>query len=494
MCEQFKSSVFFLAKSGSVSRVLSSGRARGGKMKPKVWTDSGNGLHAALNKLDVILLTFGAMLGWGWVILTGEWILSAGAFGAAAAFVLGGIFVSFVSLVYAELSSAMPNSLGVIGFCRRAFGTRISFLCGWAVILTFLSVISFETVAFPNVFAYLFPDILSGYLYSAAGFEIHAPWLLIGVGSSLLICAVNYRGVRTAALLQTVLMAVILLAGILLAGGTVVNGKPENLFPLFSNGPHGVLTVVVMTPFIYSGFDVIPHAAEEMNIPPRKIGQLLVLSVGLAVIWYVSIILCVSCTLSRQQIASSALPTADAMAAAFGGNTAASRLLVAGGVAGIVTCWNAFYIGASRTVYAMSREGLLPAWFGKIHPKYRTPSRAILLIMVLTSAAPFFGATVLKWAANAGSFATVVTYLLVSVSYLRLRRREPDMPRPYSAARWRLAGGGSLLLSAVMLAAYLPGSPASLSWPYEWVIVGGWAVLGLLFYRSSPRRKASRPR
>lgn len=318
MCEQFKSSVSFLAKSGSVSRVLSSGRARGGKMKPKVWTDSGNGLHAALNKLDVILLTFGAMLGWGWVILTGEWILSAGAFGAAAAFVLGGIFVSFVSLVYAELSSAMPNSLGVIGFCRRAFGTRISFLCGWAVILTFLSVISFETVAFPNVFAYLFPDILSGYLYSAAGFEIHAPWLLIGVGSSLLICAVNYRGVRTAALLQTVLMAVILLAGILLAGGTVVNGKPENLFPLFSNGPHGVLTVVVMTPFIYSGFDVIPHAAEEMNIPPRKIGQLLVLSVGLAVIWYVSIILCVSCTLSRQQIASSALPTADAMAAAFG--------------------------------------------------------------------------------------------------------------------------------------------------------------------------------
>ena len=68
------------------------------------------------------------------------------------------------------------------------------------------------------------------------------------------------------------------------------------------------------------------------------------------------------------------------------------------------------------------------------------------------------------------------------------------MPRPYSAARWRLAGGGSLLLSAVMLAAYLPGSPASLSWPYEWVIVGGWAVLGLLFYLSSPRRKASRPR
>lgn len=103
-------------------------------------------------------------------------------------------------------------------------------------------------------------------------------------------------------------------------------------------------------------------------------------------------------------------------------------------MAGIVTCWNAFYIGASRTVYAMSREGLLPAWFGKIHPKYRTPSRAILLIMVLTTAAPFFGATVLKWAANAGSFATVVTYLLVSVSYLRLRLREPDMPRPYSAA------------------------------------------------------------
>lgn len=132
-----------------------------------------------------------------------------------------------------------------------------------------------------------------------------------------MICAVNYRGVRTAALLQTVLMAVILLAGILLAGGTVVNGKPENLFPLFSNGPHGVLTVVVMTPFIYSGFDVIPHAAEEMNIPPRKIGQLLVLSVGLAVIWYVSIIICVSCTLSRQQIASSALPTADADGGCF---------------------------------------------------------------------------------------------------------------------------------------------------------------------------------
>jgi amino acid transporter len=106
----------------------------------------------------------------------------------------------------------------------------------------------------------------------------------------------------------------------------------------------------------------------------------------------------------------------------------------------------------------------------------------VVAIGVLSCIAPLFGRTVLVWMINAGSFATVVAYLFVPIAFLALRRREPDMPRPFKVRHPRLVGGGAVLLALALLTAYLPGSPSALLWPYEWAMILVWAVLGLVLW------------
>ena len=108
-------------------------------------------------------------------------------------------------------------------------------------------------------------------MYSVAGFDIYLTWLLVGVISSILIAAVNYFGVKPAARFQGILTIVIAIIGLSLITGSLFNGEVSNVQPLFKDGVNGIIAVAVMTPFMYVGFDVIPQAAEEMNIPFKKI-------------------------------------------------------------------------------------------------------------------------------------------------------------------------------------------------------------------------------
>ncbi len=234
------------------------------------------------------------MIGWGWVVLSGEWIQTAGTLGAILAFVIGGVMVLFVGQAYAELTSAMPKCGGEQVFSYRALGRNASFICTWAIILGYISVIAFETVALPTVLQYLFPNYVKGYMYTIAGFDVYATWVIVGIVSSIVITIINYIGVKTAAFLQGLCTVLITLVGLALICGSFVNGSTSNIQPLFNDGVGGLMAVAVMTPFMYVGFDVIPQAAEEMNIPFKKIGQILILSVVMAVIWYAMIILGVS--------------------------------------------------------------------------------------------------------------------------------------------------------------------------------------------------------
>lgn len=208
----------------------------------------------------------------------------------------------------------------------------------------------------------------------------------------------------------------------------------------------------------------------------------------LAISWYVIIIFCVGYALPAGDMAASALPTADAMKAAYGGSDLMGKLLVIGGLSGILSSWNAFYIGSTRLLYAMARDKMLPGAFAKMNAKHRTPQNAILLIAVVTSLAPLLGRNMLTWLCNAGGFATIITYLIVSLSFLLLHKNEPDMPRPYPVKHWKAIGVASTLLSFVMLLLYLPGFPAALVWPYKWAIVLLWTALGLVLYFLAKRR------
>jgi len=221
-------------------------------------------------------------------------------------------------------------------------------------------------------------------------------------------------------------------------------------------------------------------------LPRKLIGKILIVSVVMAVVWYMLMILSVSLALDPEQNASSTLSTADAMTALFGGSWA-EKILVLAGVGGIITSWNAFLIGGSRAVFAMAQVGMLPPFLAKLHPKHKTPVNAVLMIGALSVIAPLFGRKTLVWLVDAGGLGIVVAYAFVAASFIVLRKREPHMERPFRVAQGMIVGCTALLLSLGLILLYMPGSPAALVWPHEWAMVGGWSLLGFLFYVAAKR-------
>lgn len=434
-----------------------------------------------LGKKDVFAIAFGAMIGWSWVVMAGEWIMKAGTLGAILSFIMGGIMVMFVGLTYAELTSAMPQCGGEQIFSLRALGPNWSFLCTWAIILGYIGVAAFEACALPTVLEYIAPGILKGYMYTVEGFDIYGTWVAIGVISSIIITFVNYIGIKPAAFLQGVLTFIIVLIGVLLIGGSAVSGDVSHTRPLFDNGFGGILSVAVMTPFLFVGFDVIPQAAEEIALPFKQIGKIILLSIASAIFWYAMIVVAVSLMMTKGEMTSSVLVTADAMKKAFGNSDLMAKVLILGGMAGILSSWNSFFMGGSRAIYALAEAHSLPPFLAKLHPKYKTPTNAILLIGAISCAAPFFGRAMLEWLTNAAGIGAVVAYLMVSISFLVLRKKEPKLERPYKVGPYKFVGVMAVLLASLMLLLYMPGMPSGLILP-EWVIIAGWALLGLCFY------------
>ena len=435
-----------------------------------------SGFIRVLGRSEVLALAFGAMIGWSWVVLTGTWITSAGALGAILAFLFGGLAMLLIGLTYAELAAALPFAGGEHVYSERALGAGASFICTWAIILGYVSVVTFEAVALPTVLDSLIPGLDRVYLWTVAGWDVYLSWVLTGVAGAIVMTWLNIRGVKMVAVVQSVVVLCILVAGVAFVAGAGVAGDFSNMQPLLKDGFSGITLVLVMVPFMFVGFDTIPQAAEEIDLPFRDIGVVLMIAVAMAIAWY-------------SLIAGAALVTAEASARIYG-EPGAILLLVAG-LAGILTSWNAFIVGGSRAIYALARAGLLPAKLGELHPRYTTPHNAILLIGALSILGPFFGRPVLVWVVDAGGLGIVIAYAMVAWSFLVLRRKEPELPRPYRVPYGKTVGYLALLLSVGLALLYLPGSPAALLWPQEWAIVMAWMALGALLFSLRPKSRHS---
>ena len=437
-----------------------------------------------LGNRDVLTLAFGAMIGWGWVVTAGLWITGAGSLGAILAFAIGGLMVIFVGLTYAELASALPLAGGEHVYSFKAMGRMASFITTWAIILGYVSVVAFEAVALPTVFEYLIPNYSQGYLYTIEEWDVTLTWAGVGILGSILIAWVNYRGIKFSTSIMFILTLLIIIAGILLITGSTIGGSTQNMEPLFDNGMAVLLTVLIMTPFMFVGFDVIPQSAEEINLPQKRIGQLLIFSVVLAIVWYVSVIFGVSRILTPAELNESTLVTADAMAKAFGGSQMMSNILVLGGIGGILTSWIGFYVGGSRAIYALANAGMLPKSLGELHPRYKTPHKAILLIAFLSTAAPLLGRPALVWFVDAGGLGLVVAWLMVAISFIILRKKDPEMKRPFKLPGGTTLGWVAAVMAGGIATLYMPGMPSALGGP-EWIIIGVWSVLGIILYNVS---------
>lgn len=408
--------------------------------------------NKVLNAWDVLVIAFGAMIGWGWVVSTGGWIEKGGVLGAAIGFVIGGIMIFFVGMTYAELTAAMPQCGGEHVFSYKAMGSTGSFICTWMIILGYVSVACFEACAFPTIITYLWPGFLKGYLYTVAGFDIYASWLIVAIVVAFLIMMINIIGAKTAAILQTVLTCIIGGAGILLIIASVINGTVDNLDgQMFAGSSAGlnvkaIIGVAALSPFYFIGFDVIPQAAEEINVPAKKIGSILILSVVLAVVFYALVIVAVGLVMGPQAIIDSeqatGLVTADAMAAAFNTKIMA-KVIIVGGMCGIVTSWNSFLLGGSRAMYSMAESYMIPKFFAKLHPKHKTPINALILIGSLTMLAPLqaercsYGSVMPATLDAAWHIAWLLFHSLFFARRSRICQDLTRFPHTSSLERWR---------------------------------------------------------
>ena len=423
--------------------------------------------------------------------MTGPWIESAGTLGAALAFLGGGMVILCVALTYAELAAAMPSAGGEHVYSLRALGAKWSFVCSWAIVFGYMAVAAFEAVALPYALAQFFPAINKTTLWVIADWPVSLGSVMLGIAASIMITWINILGIRPAAFVQKLVTLGILLSGFVFLSGVTVNGSANFFEPLFVSGYQGVFTVLIMVPIMFVGFDVIPQTAEEINLPFETIGRLVVVSVMAAILWYVMMIIGVGFSLDQTARANAGLTTADASGAVWG-DPMARTLLIIGGIAGILTSWNAFIVGASRLIFAMAVDGQLPRFLADIHPKYGTPYKALLLLGFINCLSPWFGRPVLIWLLNAGSFGVIVAYVLVSLAFLFLRVKEPQMPRPFKLKYGKIVGATALLLSIAMCLLFVPGSPAALAWPYEWGICLGWVLLGSLLWALGRRESALR--
>lgn len=446
-------------------------------------------IKSALNTWDVLVVAFGAMIGWGWVVSSGQWISTGGVLGAALAFIIGGIMIYYVGLVYAELTTAIPVSGGAQNFSYTAFGPVVSFICTWALVLSYAGVICFEAVSFPTIIQYIFPGFLKGYLYTIVGFDVYLSWLLVAILTAVFTVYINIKGSKFAVRFQSIFTAIIALVGIALVAASVVNGSYANLEDQLFVGNNissvfdSVLEVAIMTPFFLFGFDIIPQAAEEIKVPLKRLGRIMILSIVLAVGFYALVVLSVGYVMDANLIdgamKGAGLVTASAMEVAFSSKIM-SKVLILGGLCGIVTSWNSFLIGGSRILFTMAKSHMIPQTFSKLHKKYNTPIAALLLLGATSVISVFFGRIMLVWIVNAANFACCLSYFIVCLSFLVIRSRYPNIPRPYKVRHGRFVGIMAVFMSMFMALLYIvPGTNCSLAWQ-ECVIVFGWIVLGFV--------------
>jgi amino acid transporter len=438
-----------------------------------------NVLKRTMGSLDVLAFGFGTMIGWGWVMMAGGWVADGGTLGAILAFVAGAILCIFVGLTYAELTPMLPLSGGELVFAYRGFGYTGSWITGWMITFAYVGVAAFEGPSFATAVNYLIEIPKIGYLWTIAGFDVYVSWMAVGIIASIILTILNYIGIKAATVFQTVASGGIILGGLVLVFGSATRGSVENMEPLFTSGS-GILAVMVMVPAMFVGFDVIPQAAEEMNIPLKKISKILIISIIMAAIWYIAMIFGLGMSAPEDVRLAADIPVPDALAYVMG-HPAFGKIMIIAALLGIITSWNGFIIGGSRVLFAMARAKMLPEIFGKVHPKYGTPSFSVIFIGVIVCLAVFLGRSALVWLIDASAFGTVVAYFMVAMSFLIVRYKEPGLNRPYKTPAGPFVGIVAVGVALFFLWTYLPIGPAGLI-PIEWGIVAVWVVLGVIFY------------
>ena len=436
-------------------------------------------LIKSLGRGEVWAFAFGSIVGWGWVMLAGRWVASAGTMGAIIAFIIGGIFCSLIGMTYAELTPALPLAGGELVFAYRAKGYNFGWFTAWSMCFAYVAVAAWEGPAFATAVDYLVQLPETGYLWTIEGYDVNLPWLIIAIAGTLFTVGCHYFGMKITAIFNTIACIALVAGGIVFFFGGVTAGEIANAIPAFKGGTAGITAVLLMAPAMFVGFDVIPQGIEEMNIPLKHAGKLVVFAIALGGLWYILMIIGIAFGAPADIRDNASIPVADVAAYVFGSKIFGSLIIVAG-IGGILTSWNAMYLGATRIMFAMARAKMLPPVFAKLHPKYNSPTAAIFLTGAIGILGTLTGKSALGWFVDASSFGVVVAYLCVAVSFCILLKKEPDLERPFRAVGGMKMGILAVAASIIFICLYLPFGPGGGLGIHEWSMVALWAVIGIV--------------
>ncbi len=447
-------------------------------------------LRKEISVSQFFTLAFGAIIGVGWVVVLGEWLNQAGPLGAILAFVGGGLVMMLVGLCYAEMASLLPVSGGEVVYAYELYGVKTCFATGWFLALAYISVTAFEAVSVGWIASVLVPGIQGVSLYTSRGESVHLGGLLLGLGGMALLSWLNYRGARSAAIFQDVLTYGLIILSVVFISAGIMWGQAANLEPLFQRGGagpawRGILAVLVTAPFWYAGFNVIPQVMEERapTTSLRLAGQMILLAIGIAALFYSLVILACSMTMPWEKLLALELPAAGAFEAAFG-STALAKAVLGAALLGLVTTWNTVFISASRVLFALGRARIISAALARVHPDFGSPTRAVLLVGGVASGGLFLGRSAIIPIINVAGTCLAFAFFLTCLGVIKMRRTRPNQPRPYrvpgGTATACVAAAGALFM--VCFSLYQPYLNARGTFPLEWILLLGWAIVGALFW------------
>lgn len=443
-------------------------------------------LEKTLNPIAVLALALGAIVGWGCFILPAiRFLPDAGPLGTVIAFFVGAFFQCLVALTYSFLIKPYPVAGGAFAYAYAGFGAKGAFVCGWALVLSYICVIAANAMALILLTRYLIPGVLDvGFLYSIAGWNINTGELIFVSAVLLLFGWMNFRGMNAASTIQVILALALTIGVIVLAMGTLFSGSSclANFEPLFSEDRSPlacVLVILALTPWLYVGFDTIPQTAEEFKFSHAKARDLMLLSIICGAILYTLVTLCVAGyipykDLLKQNHAWATGWIADQVFGRFGGIALTVPVL-----AGILTGMNGFFMATTRLLFSMGRSKFLPNFFAAVHPKYNTPWKSVVFTLALCLIVPWFGRAALGWIVDMSAIGTALAYLFTSLTAFKYLCANPEIPE----AGWGkpvciIAGITSIVCFFLLI---YPSSPAAISVP-SWIMLFIWVALGGMFF------------
>ncbi|HYI97847.1 MAG TPA: amino acid permease [Bryobacteraceae bacterium] len=401
--------------------------------------------------------------------------------GISLSFLLVAVVCLFAGLCYAELASMIPIAGSAYTYAYATLGEIVAWIIGWDLILEY----AVSNMAVAVGFSAYFNDILDALLGFHLPRQLSEPMIVGGqftgsifnLPALLVIMALTFilvRGVRESAKANNI-MVLIKVAAILVfvfaAAGAV---KPDNWHPFMPNGFSGVVTGAAIVFFTYIGFDSVSTAAEECHKPQRDLPFGILMTLLICTVLYVSVSLVLTGVANWKTLANAA-PVVTVLKDLGYDNV--RKVVGTGALLGMLSSLLVFQYGQARVWFAMSRDGLLPSLFSRVHPKYKTP-HVSTWVAGLAVGIPA-GIWDIGTFADLSNIGTLFAFMVVSAGVIALRKKQPERPRGFRVPLVPLVP----ILSMVFCLLLMLGLPLQ-----TWVRFFVWLGIGLLIYFTFGRR------